>query len=172
MRRRCLDLLLVLPLTACAATPGAGAAVAGASSARAGALEGAWRVVEQASRAPGGAWTVAGPPDRSLYLFTATHYSYMFTRPEPRQPFSGDPNQPTEAEKVRAYDTFVAASGTYALEGSRLTLRAIVHKNPSEMTGEPLHYAAEVRGDTARLTIANPVFQPGRERRTVLARIR
>lgn len=49
---------------------------------------------------------------------------------------------------------------------------ALVHKNPSEMTGEALRYAAEIGRDTVRLTITNPPFQPGRERRIVLARLR
>ena len=128
-------------------------------------LEGAWTVVEQASTAPGGDWVGAGTPYRSLYVFTPTHYSYLFTRPEPRPPFAGDPNRPSDAEKVRAYDTFVAAAGTY-------TLVALVHKNPSEMVGEALRFDAEIGRDTMRLMITNPPFMPGGARRTVLARLR
>lgn len=135
-------------------------------------LEGVWRVIEQSSRTPGEAWAVTPVPYRSLYLFTDTHYSYMFTRSAPRPPFAGDPNNPSDAEKVRAYDSFVAAAGTYEITGTTLTLVATLHKNPSEMTGEPLRYAVEIEQDTVRLTITNPPFQPGRERRTVLARLR
>jgi hypothetical protein len=175
MIRRRVAIFLALPLLACAARRSTDPSLPGAlsppASGRASALEGAWRVVEQASRVPGGSWSVTEPPHRSLHLFTGTHYSYMFTRPEPRQLFSGDPNQPSEAEKVRAYDSFVAASGTYEFDGSTLTTRAILHKNPNEMTGGLLRYAVEISGDTVRLTIMNPPFQPGRERRTVLTRI-
>jgi hypothetical protein len=135
-------------------------------------LEGAWTVVKQESRAPGSDWVSVGTPFRSLYVFTPTHYSYMYTPPEPRPPFAGDPNRPSDAEKVRAYNSLVAATGTYALDGATLTLVALVHKNPSEMTGEALRYVAEISRDTVRLTITNPPFQPGRDRRTVLARLR
>ena len=179
MLRRAVGSLLVLlafGAGACAspraAAPGEAHPTAHRVSAPASPLEGAWTVVEQASRAPGGDWVSAGTPYRSLYVFTPTHYSYMFTRPEPRPPFAGDPNRPSDAEKVRAYDSFVAAAGSYALDGATLTLVALVHKNPSEMTGEALRYAAEIGRDTVRLTITNPPFQPGRERRTVLARLR
>ena len=34
----------------------------------------------------------------------------------------------------RGYDSIVAGSGTYILEGTTLTMTAILHKNPSEMT--------------------------------------
>lgn len=176
MRRHGFASLLAYVAAACssqhAAVPGPARTAASHAAAGAGSVEGVWTVVEQASRAPGGDWVSAGTPHRSLYVFTPTHYSYMFTRPEPRSPFAGDPNRPSDAEKVRAYDSFVAAAGSYTLEGATLTLVALVHKNPSEMTGEALRYAAEIGRDTVRLTITNPPFQPGRERRTMLARLR
>ena len=134
-------------------------------------LRGVWKVTEQLSRAPGERW-VAVTPNVSLYIFTEKYYSYMFsTGAGPRRLFSGDPNKPTDAEKVGAYNSFVAASGTYTLSGSTLTLKAVLHKNPNEMAGEPLTYTVEIEGNTLRLTIMNPPFAPGRERRTVLSRV-
>lgn len=134
-------------------------------------LRGVWKVTELLSRAPGEGW-MAVTPNLSLYIFTEKHYSYMFaTGAGPRRLFAGDPNKPTDAEKVGAYDSFVAASGTYVLSGPTLTLSAILHKNPNEMAGDPLTYAVEMDGNTLRMTIANPPFSPGRERRTVLARV-
>ena len=53
--------------------------------------------------------------------------------PGERRLFAGDPNQPTAAENVEAYNSFVAGSGTYTLTGSTLTLNAVLHKNPNEM---------------------------------------
>jgi hypothetical protein len=135
-------------------------------------LPGVWKVIEQSSRTPGGAWTLGAVPYLSVYIFTQKHYSYMFVPGTgPRRLFAGDPNQPTDGEKVAAYNSFVAASGTYALAGSALTLNAILHKNPNEMTGAPLKYNVEVGSTTLRMTIANPPFAPGQERRTVLTRI-
>jgi hypothetical protein len=134
-------------------------------------LRGVWKVTELLSRAPGEGW-VPVTPYSSLYIFTETHYSYMFaTGAGPRRLFAGDPTRPTDAEKVAAYDSFVAASGTYVLSGPTLTLRATLHKNPNEMTGTPLTYTVKMEGDTLRMTIANPPFAPGRERRTTLARV-
>jgi hypothetical protein len=135
-------------------------------------LRGVWRVTEQSTRSAGAAWTVGTVPYLSLYIFTEKHYSYMFAPGSgPRSLFAGDPNQPTDADKVAAYDSFVAGSGTYALSGSGLTLSAILHKNPNEMKGESLTYTVESDGDRVVLTIVNPPFAPGRERRTALTRI-
>ena len=135
-------------------------------------LEGVWRVLEVSSRVPGADWTVVTPPHLSVYIFTPKHYSYMFAPgvgPRPR--FARDPNRPSDAEKVAAYDSIVASSGTYILEGTSLIMIATLHKNPHEMTGEPLRYSVEIEDNRLRLTIANPPFAPGSERRTVLTRI-
>ncbi len=97
-------------------------------------VRGVWRVTELASRAPGAAWEVRAPPYLSQYIFTGKHYSYMYVPGQsPRKTIAGDPNKPTDAEKVEAYNSFVAASGTYEFSGRILTLVALVHKNPNEM---------------------------------------
>jgi hypothetical protein len=135
-------------------------------------LRGVWKVIEVSSRTPGAAWAVGTPPYLSVYIFTQKHYSYIFAPGAgPRHLFAGDPNQPTDAEKVAAYNSFVAASGTYTLAGSALTLNAILHKNPNEMTGQSLKYQVDIGSATLRMTIVNPPFAAGLERRTVLARI-
>jgi hypothetical protein len=133
---------------------------------------GAWKITELWSRSPGGEWSARAVPNASLYIFTEAHYSYMYVPgADPRRRFTGDPNRPTDAEKVAAYDSFVAGSGTYALTGSTLTLQALVHQNPNEMGGEPLNYDVETDVNTLRMTIGNPPFAPGQERRTVLVRV-
>ena len=147
--------------------------IVGAESASiAAGVQGAWKITEQWSRSRGGAWTAGATPYLSIYIFTDRHYSYMFAQGRgPRRLFAGGLNRPTNAEKIAAYDTFVAGSGTYGLAGSTLTLTAILHKNPNEMTGHPLQYSVELDDNTLRMTIDNPPFAPGVERRTVLARI-
>jgi hypothetical protein len=135
-------------------------------------VRGVWKLTELASRAPGAEWEVRPTPYLSQYIFTERHYSYMYVPgPGPRKRHAGDPNRPTDAEKVEAYNSFVAASGTYELSGQILTLVALVHKNPNEMDGKPLTYTAELDGNTLRMTIANPPFLPGRESRSVLTRV-
>lgn len=158
--------LLVALVSACFA-----GCASSAPSTSAASLRGVWKVTELRSRTPGGEWTKL-PVNVSQYIFSDQHYSYMFIPgAAPRQPFAGDPNRPSDAEKVRAYDSIVAASGTYTLSGPTLTLTALLHKNPSEMTGESLVYSIEIDGDVMRMTIANAPFSPGRERRTTLARV-
>ncbi|HET7697918.1 MAG TPA: lipocalin-like domain-containing protein [Vicinamibacterales bacterium] len=135
-------------------------------------LEGVWKVVELSTRAPGADWTAATPPYLSVYIFTPRHYSYIFAPGAgPRRLFAGGPGQPSDAEKIAAYDSIVAGAGTYTLEGTTLTMTAVLHKNPNEMTGEPIRYSVEIEADRVRMTIANPPFAPGRERRTLLARV-
>lgn len=134
-------------------------------------IVGVWKVTELLSRAPGENWTNVSP-QLSLYIFTKRHYSYMFTvGGGPRPLFAGDPNKPTDAEMVTAYKTFVAATGTYVVSGPTLTLNATMTKNPNEMVGKPLIYTVQLKGDVLRMTITNPPFSPGRERRTVLTRV-
>ena len=133
---------------------------------------GVWKVTELAWRAPGAKWEVRTTPYLSQYIFTERHYSYMYASGAgPRKLFAGDPNKPTDAEKVEAYNSFVAASGTYTLAGRTLALYALVHKNPNEMDGKPLTYNVEFGDNTLRMVIVNPPFLPGRESRTVLTRI-
>ncbi len=135
-------------------------------------IRGVWKVTELASRTPGANWEVRTTPYLSQYIFTEKHYSYMYVPGEgPRKLFAGDPNRPTDAEKVEAYNSLVAASGTYLLSGSTLKLHALVHKNPNEMGGKPLTYTVEYDGNTLQMVIANPPFLPGREWRTVLTRV-
>jgi len=173
----CRSVVVVAALFASAAVAGGGqptktAGVARQTAAASPSLKGAWKTVEQFGRSPSGDWTVGATPYLSLYIFTDKHYSYMFAPGlAPRRLFAGDPNQPTDAEKVAAYNSFVAGSGTYTLTGSTLTLNAVLHKNPNEMNGHPLKYEIEILGSTLRMTIANPPFAPGLERRTVLVRV-
>jgi hypothetical protein len=135
-------------------------------------IRGVWKITELASRVPGAGWEVRATPGLSQYIFTERHYSYKYVRgSEPRKKFSGDPNNPTEAERAEAYASFVAATGAYSLSGRTLTLNALVHKNPNEMDGVSLTYTVEIDGDTLRMTIISPPFLPGREWRTVLKRV-
>ena len=134
-------------------------------------IRGVWKVAELASRTPGGEWETR-PIYLSQYIFTTKHYSYMYVPGAgPRKLIAGDPNRPTDAEKVEAYNSLVAATGTYTLSGQVLTMRALVHKNPNEMLGTPLIYNIELVGNTLRMVISDPPFLPGRESRTVLTRI-
>jgi hypothetical protein len=151
------------------ATPAARQATAAAIGAD---VRGVWKVTEVASRAPGALWESRTTPYVSQFIFTAGHYSYMYVPGSgPRKRFSGEADQPTDAEKIEAYNSLVAATGTYGLAGPELTMQALVHKNPNEMVGTALRYTIAVDGDTMRMAIVSPPFLPGRELRMVLTRV-
>ena len=97
------------------------------------ALNGAWIVTSRTS--PEG--EVNASPQRGLYLFTASgHYSIMYvTGTEPRPEFSGEDEfgTPSDAEKVVAFDNFVANSGRYSVDGDQIVYEAFMAKNPNYM---------------------------------------
>jgi hypothetical protein len=107
----------------------------------------------------------------SLYIFTEKYYSYSFVPGSlPRKLFQGDPNRPSDAEKIAAYDSFVSNTGTYSLKDSILILTSILHKNPNEMRGESLNYRIKTEYNKLQITVNNPPFLPGRELKTTLIR--
>jgi hypothetical protein len=138
-------------------------------------LEGAWKAVEVSVTAADTSWT-ATDLQPSLYIFAAQHYSIMFVPDtEPRQLFSGDDPvlglvEPTDAEKVAAFDSFIANSGTYGVSGSTLTTRPIVAKTPNFMAGGSLTFTYQIEGDTLWLTLRLP-WEEGTEQRTKLVRL-
>ena len=71
-------------------------------------LQGAWLLTE--AQYPDG--KVNSDPMPGLIMFTATHYSMMFaTGDEPRARMEEE--EPSDAEIVQAYQTFIAHSGRY-----------------------------------------------------------
>jgi Lipocalin-like domain len=135
-------------------------------------IAGVWKAEHFAFRYPDSVWTVRTPPYESLYIFAAKYYSYTYVSGgSPRKLFEGDPNKPTDVEKIAAYDSFVANSGTYSLKDSLLILRAVIHKNPNEMTGKQLMYKIKLENNRLQITITDPPFLPGREWRTTLVRV-
>lgn len=87
-------------------------------------LIGAWKVVE----------TQAGPVTQpNLYLFTARHFSRMNTIGEkPRAKFKdSDPAKTTAPEKISAYDTFGANTGTYEISGNTIVFKILLAKSPN-----------------------------------------
>ena len=141
----------------------------------AGPLEGAWKYVEFSTTSPDTTSTITSPQP-SLYIFLKQHYSIMFVPgSEPRQLFSGDEPtlgsaEPTDAEKLASWDSFIANSGTYELTDSTLTTRPMVAKNPNFMSGGSLTYTYQIEGDTLRLTLRAP-WAPDTEIRYTLVRL-
>src|SRR5580765_4771543 len=87
-------------------------------------MRGAWKVVG----------TQAGPVAQpSLYVFTARHFSRMETvGEEPRAKFKdSDPTKTTTPEKIAAYDTFIANTGTYEISGNTIVFKILLAKSPN-----------------------------------------
>ena len=143
-------------------------------------LEGAWKITEESFESPAAGWTNTRPQP-SLYIFAEQHYSIMLVpsgpggRSQPRELFSGnDPvlgsAEPTDAEKVAAYDSFIANSGTYEVSDSSLTTRPMVAKSPNVMSGESLTYTYQIEGDILQLT-TTPPWAPDTEQSLTLVRL-
>ena len=112
-------------------------------------LEGAWLATSYTD-ADG---NTNDKPQPALYIFTATHYSIMIaTGDEPRVRSEGE--DITDAERVVAYQSFIANTGRYEVDGNTLKTRAFVAKSPNYMGDWPENERTvefEVDGD--QLTI-------------------
>jgi hypothetical protein len=125
--------------------------------------------VEEWIARPGEAGTTTSALQASLYIFARRHYSIMYVPgAEPRRPFARRP--PTDAEKIAAFDSFVANSGTYEADASRIVYRPIVAKVPNFMGGvDTLRYS--VRSDTLWLTLGSGAAPAARVVRLKLVRL-
>ena len=115
-------------------------------------IEGAWKVTEivvsgaDASNAPN--------PQPGLIIFTEKHYSVMWVPGnQPRSLFKGE--DPTNQEKIAAYESFVANSGTYEVAGATLTLHPMVARSPNFMAGGVSKSQLRIEGATLWLTQKN-----------------
>ena len=110
-------------------------------------LEGAWSVVSIRLTGPDSASTTVQP---SLYLFGDKHYSMMrVTGNQPRALAATD--SATDAEKLAAYNSFIANTGTYEVADSTLTIHPVVARSPNYMGGSD-KYRFRVNGDTLWLS--------------------
>ena len=87
-------------------------------------------------------------------MFTESgHYSIMYvTGNEPRPQLSGAQplGTPTDAEKVVAYDNFIANSGRYSVDGDEIIIEAFMAKNPNYMAA----FSAQDRTNAATMTFS------------------
>ena len=94
-------------------------------------IAGAWRVLQVTSDS--GGKRVTRPAQPGLYLFTERHYS--ITRVEgntPRPDFPGGLRRTTDSYR-EIWGPFIAQAGMYQLQGSYLSTRPYVSKNPASM---------------------------------------
>jgi Lipocalin-like domain len=119
-------------------------------------LEGAWSVVSIGVSGPDSAANTTVRP--SVYLFTGNHYSMMrVTGNKPRALAAND--SATDAEKLAAYDSFVANAGTYDVADSTITIHPLVARSPNYMSGGSDKYHFRISGDTLWLVNTGTDFK-------------
>lgn len=111
-----------------------------------------------------GAWVIASMVDGEgveqmrhpgLFIYTGTHYSSMFVFGDEARQDVADVNDITDADKLAAYDSFIANSGRYEIDGDQITTYAYVAKFPNYMHAFPDNassYTFAIEGDTMTLT--------------------
>lgn len=137
-------------------------ALAGCSADRRAArepLEGTWRVAEIRRLGPDG--QSADPsPQPGIIVFTARHYSMLWTPEGRRRLMFARRWQPTDAEKLASFDGLEASSGTWDDSGDVLTLHPIVSKVPDLMGGR-LRCEYVLVGDSLWLTVTEVTARDG-----------
>jgi hypothetical protein len=125
-----------------------------------GKLEGAWKITEfSTSVSSTSKITTTAQP--GIFIFTKQHYSIMFLsidKPRPEIP----PKNPTDAQKVAAWEPLSANSGSYEIKGTTLTTHPMIAKNPAVMkSGAFVTYDFKIEGNTCLLTPKESNTVPG-----------
>lgn len=119
---------------------------------------GVWRI-EELTRKDGSRLDEDGTSP-SLLIFTEHHYSMVWaSRLESQRAFAERWN-PTDAEKIERYDSFVVNSGIYEIEDSTLTAYPIVARVP-EFMGGALVCEYHVHQNTMRLEMVDEYSYDG-----------
>ena len=95
-------------------------------------LEGAWLLIEM----QGADGNLDSAPLGGLMIFTSTHYSIMYAIGEKPRALMDEEN-PTDEQTINAYESIIANSGRYDIEGSEFVTRAYVAKYPNYMDDWP-----------------------------------
>jgi len=115
-------------------------------------IEGVWKVTEIV--VTGEDASNVSRPQPGLIIFTQKHYSVMWVPGnQPRSLFKGE--NPTNDEKIAAYDSFVANSGSYEVAEGILTLHPMVARSPNFMAGGVSKNQLRIEGMTMWLTQKN-----------------
>jgi|SRR6476620_9033414 len=115
-------------------------------------IEGVWKVTEIV--VAGQDASNVSNPQPGLIIFTQKYYSVMWVPGnEPRSLFKGE--NPTNEEKIAAYDSFIANAGSYEVVDGILTLHPMVSRSPNFMGGGSAKNQFRIEGTTLWLTQKN-----------------
>lgn len=119
-------------------------------------IEGVWRIV-QAHTVDSQGESTNSYPQTNVVIFTTGHYTFVWTFcGEMRQPAAEHWN-PTDEEKIEAFNTIIANTGTYELTDSTLVTRPISAKSHEYVGGGYSDYEYRVEGDSLYLTMKSLV---------------
>ena len=123
---------------------------------------GAWLITETTTTDDAGT-NVNKNPEPGVYIFTERHFSDMLIPGGERVPLG---SEWTDAKRLKAYDNFVADSGTYEYTESTVTARNIIAKIPDVMpphTSGPLTYRWRLDDEDLVLTLTGGWAPPNGE---------
>ena len=109
-------------------------------------LEGAWLLTET-QEADG---NVDSDPLRGLMIFTSTHYSRMYAIGEKPRALMDEEGNSSDEQIINAYESIIANSGRYDIEGSEFVTRGYVAKYPNYMADWPENvntFSYSINGD-------------------------
>jgi hypothetical protein len=128
-------------------------------------LDGAWRVIEVVSSAPGA--RAISTPQPGLLLITGRYYSYTLIngdRPRPDLPRG----VPSAQDLLAVWNPFSANAGTFEITGDVMRRWAIVAKNPDTMAPDAFNeYTFRLSADTLWTTTVGTEAGPSRSPLTV-----
>ena len=113
-------------------------------------LEGVWKVV--VIEGTGADASTNANPQPGLVIFTANYYSMILVPGAQSRSLFKDFRKPTNREKIRAFDSFVANTGKYEAIDSTVIFRPIVARYPNFMVDDSAEYQFRIEGNTLWLT--------------------
>ena len=111
-------------------------------------MAGVWEIVRIESEF---ADSVNTDPQPNLMLFTDNHYSFVWSFGDSTMTGYKERWVPTDSEKIQRYGEIIVNTGTYSVDGEKLTVYPIVAKNP-EFIGGYMIFSINWVGDRLVLT--------------------
>jgi len=116
-------------------------------------LEGVWRI-EQANVIDSLGQATNMNAQRSLVIFTQGYYSFVWTFGSNTRNRANESFNPTDTEKIAAYNSIIVNTGTYELNGSKLVTKPLAAKS-EEFVGGYANYEFRMEDDVLYLEVTD-----------------
>jgi len=120
-------------------------------------LHGVWSTIKMTA---GGGGETTDPTQPGLFIFTADHYSAVYSLGGDPRPRAATSFNATSEEKIAQYDTIIVNTGSYDISGSTITFRPMIAKSP-EFVGGQATMDFQIDGDVLTLTQRSVVAADG-----------